>query len=170
MKECSWKGCSEVSFIKVGSGAYCKFHYKCNSMMASSNNNPNYPSTTMGVMNKMLRECYDKGLKCPHCEKQMLLHSSEGSRKDVVSIQHNLDGSLQLLCLSCNTSHGNYRSDAIFYKMEEGRKNCTGCKEWLPFEMFSKNKCEASGLQTKCKKCESIRYKAYYERRKKKNV
>lgn len=57
------------------------------------------------------------GMHCKHCRKRMLLRSNRAEkpvdRNAVVTLQHNNDGSICLLCHSCNVSHRHY-GDALY--------------------------------------------------------
>lgn len=48
-------------------------------------------------------------------------------------------------------------------------KICKDCKELLSLALFSKDNSKADGLQSRCKKCQAKRNRAYYEKNKRRH-
>lgn len=67
------------------------------------------------------------GMNCQHCKAKMNWTAREGWRT-VVSLQHDRDGSIRLLCLACNTSHSTQPGDS-FYEIPADHKKCSGCSK-----------------------------------------
>lgn len=53
-------------------------------------------------------------LVCPDCGKEMLVTSRNNPKKRnrVMSLQHYRDGTLALVCISCNSRHGKMKGDS----------------------------------------------------------
>jgi len=57
----------------------------------------------------MLRKCEAEEMRCPHCRREMVLNQKQKDKKSVVSLQHWDDGTVSMICFSCNARHGGMR-------------------------------------------------------------
>jgi hypothetical protein len=107
----------------------------------------------------------ETGMACPACGVQMCWTTRDGSSRRLVTLQHNRDGSMQLLCRSCNGRHAKYEGDS-FYTMDHTKKRCGLCREEKPLEEFYRRRERVNGRVHKCIPCNNeIRRRARAERR-----
>ncbi len=104
-------------------------------------------------------------MKCPVCSRVMSWIAS-GSWPTKVTIQHDRDGTIRLLCHACNCRHHHFADDS-FYALGPDRKRCRLCGMIGPLESFA-SAYGASGWGGKislCKDCERKRSAALLLRR-----
>ena len=93
-----------------------------------------------------------KNMVCPDCNWQMHW-VDENNRSRGAVLQHYRNGSLGIVCLSCNTKHGFLPGD-MYQDIPEDHKLCNCCKTIKPRSMFSIRR---DGKKTyplaKCKVC-----------------
>jgi hypothetical protein len=88
---------------------------------------------------------------CRHCGEKMVWRRSESPAR-VVTLQHYNDGTMGLICMSCNSRHGAVGDD-VFSKMIPSTKRCVGCGEVMSLESFVKCKTRFGGRGYRCYKC-----------------
>lgn len=92
------------------------------------------------------------GMKCSHCSTLMVWRGAKG-RRDVVSLQHDRDGGIRLLCMECNFQHRYFPGDT-FYITPIGWKYCPKCQSAKPPIEFYRN---GNGrLKSYCKECKHV--------------
>ncbi len=91
------------------------------------------------------------GLKCPACHRAMNWLKEEGVAT-IVTLQHDRDGGVRLLCLGCNSRHQHYPADT-FYEVPPGHKRCNRCGTVKQFGDFYRDKYNSNGLRSDCKEC-----------------
>jgi hypothetical protein len=81
--------------------------------------------------------------------------------KRVVTLQHDDNGKIRLLCKSCNSQHASVGDR--FYKQPVNMKVCADCKKNLPNEMFYKSRTNKTVRLTIsfCKDCWRVRYREW---------
>ena len=154
---CAW--CSEPKHIKQGRIWLCKIHYRFQSMRVRAKRDdkavPSY---------EMLYSMASSSMICPGCNRTMNWLAKEG-RSTVVTLQHDRNGTMRFLCLSCNTRHAFMPGDS-FYHAPKDKKFCPDCREWLDFDSFATDK---SGRwmdrKTYCRRCSNVRHKNWRENR-----
>jgi hypothetical protein len=100
------------------------------------------------------------GMRCPACKRTMVLHTDRGDLASVVSLQHWEDGTVGLLCQSCNTRHRS-AGDERFAQISADTKSCSICKSILPLRDF--NVGDGFGRrQSACRKCSRSLSLAHY--------
>lgn len=93
-----------------------------------------------------------KDMICQDCGKTMHWIDNE-NRSDGAVLQHYRNGTLGIVCLSCNTKHGMMPGDS-YRDIPKGHKLCRSCKTIKPLDMFYKRKDgEKEYPMTKCKAC-----------------
>ena len=106
------------------------------------------------------------GLICPTCGKTMLLDGEP--RADLLTLQHDRSGSLNVLCFSCNRRHAEYPGDE-FYRFYPNYAFCFRCKALLPVNAFHRNKSLPSGRQSTCPACGYILHRDWKRKQTKEN-
>lgn len=167
---CSKKGCSNPGEKEAGGGYkgryyyYCNFHHRIKQMRSSAKiQGKKVPSIT--DLESMLIEAVDSG--CKRCGKAMTLTSNDNNTKrDTASLQHNLDGSIEICCHSCNSRHGHHSLGDFFWRLSDDDQYCSDCKSIKKLKHFNKNTRNFTGKQSLCRECQSVRKKNYYQERK----
>src|SRR6056297_1825930 len=103
-----------------------------------------------------LESVVPRDMRCPSCSTEMNWFARDG-HKSVMTLQHDRDGSIRMLCLSCNTRHAFCEGDS-FYDIPNGHKPCAGCDEIKPLDEFwTDNHRRWESKQTYCKSCAAER-------------
>ena len=98
---------------------------------------------------------------CGGCGRDMTwLRGPEPSRQ--VTLQHDRDGTLRLLCLGCNTRHSVHPGDS-FYAIPAGHKRCPDCASVLPLTSFAVDRSRPIGRKSYCRDCSALRHKSWRE-------
>lgn len=137
----------------------CDLHFKIRGMIGNSKTR-GVTVPTVPQLLALFADLKRDGMKCPACKRQMVMHSEYADRASVVSIQHWADGSISLVCHSCNVRHGAY-GDAGFIAAGTDKRHCCECDQMLPLTAFpvSKYKGDArggkyfGGRTGRCSKC-----------------
>ena len=103
---------------------------------------------------KKIEDDYEN-IFCPKCDKKMKWKTGPDRKKGkVVSLQHNLDGTVELICVSCNSAHGaSNRGDDFWISAPQGFKHCGKCNEVKEHKEFSVCNKSKEGRQSYCKAC-----------------
>lgn len=111
MMTCSKKGCCLPAVKnKCRNTSYCWKHYRFWAMrLKAANKNKKVP--TFSELEKMLNKI--NNMACPVCDEKMVWHKSLGELKNVITLQHETNGTMSMMCYSCNSTHGP-RGD-VFY-------------------------------------------------------
>jgi hypothetical protein len=151
--------CHESATIKQGNQALCDKHYRFGQMRQSARrkNKTVPPHEALSAMS-------GANLICPDCGIQMNWRSKEGLHS-VVSLQHYRDGSMALVCRSCNTRHAHVIGDS-YRQMPKDHKYCPSCKQTLTMSEFTKDKNRSGVAQRKsfCRTCSNSKTKLWKER------
>ncbi len=92
---------------------------------------------------------------CSVCDVKVEWHSHTNGLKNIVSLQHNDDGTMSFICLGCNAAHGPSKLGDDYLKIPIDKKYCYKCNRILYGENFHKDATNRDGLDSKCKKCKS---------------
>lgn len=155
---CAW--CSEAAYIRQGRIQLCRVHYRFQAMRVRAKRDgkevPSYEMLT--AMASSAR------LNCPGCGRFMNWLSKEG-RSTVVTLQHDRNGTMRFLCLSCNTRHASRPGDS-FYSDPKDKKHCPDCRQWLPLDSFATDRSNRwLNKKTYCRGCSNVRNKNWRENR-----
>lgn len=126
--------CPEPASRRLGKSWLCPMHYRLCSMRYTAKREGK-PVPTVGELEWLVRSL--DGMRCPHCKGVMTWQRGKAPGS-VVTLQHDRDGSMRLLCLACNGAHANYPEDT-FYDMplaSSGEKRCGKCWEIKPLSCF----------------------------------
>lgn len=102
-------------------------------------------------------------MKCPVCRKTMTWTRIEGT-SHIITIQHDRDGAIGILCFTCNIRHRGHSGDN-FYEHCGSVKKCPRCKTVRPFEEFSEHPTTLDGRRGYCKSCQKIKNNEYNQSR-----
>lgn len=156
---CSKKGCNKIGDIKIRSETvYC---FKCNRfnrMMGDAQKKNKYKPSW-----KELEELFPQNMICPVCDKQMIWHTKLGCLGDVISLQHNCNGNIILICQSCNVAHRNSHLGDEYFNIPKDHKYCPYCKNILLISKFCKCNRNRDKHNAICKQCDN---KVYYKNKK----
>lgn len=165
MKICSRRECKKIADIQCSDRQYCYKHYRFGKMKSSAQYNNKYiPLETE------LENLIPSKLICSACNKKMIWHSKLGKLKDVISLQHNHDGSIMLICQGCNSAHGHSNLGDEYFNIPNNEKYCADCKRILMLDKFGNNSIRKDGLYSICKKCNYNRTKKHRIKNKKRRV
>jgi hypothetical protein len=91
-------------------------------------------------------------MKCPDCG--VLMHwIDDDNRSSGAVLQHYRDGTLGIVCLSCNTKHGQMSGD-MYRDVPQDHKLCIQCKTVKPLFNFSIRRDGKKPYPvSKCKQC-----------------
>ncbi len=151
MKICAKKGCNEIGQYRCGKySLYCVKHYRFCHMRSKAKRYKKF-CPTWDTLEKLI----PYNMICPTCDKDMIWHTSLGVRKDVISLQHNHNGNIILICHSCNVSHGNSKLGDNYFNIPKNHKYCPKCDKILNKIKFHKNKYIKNNLNGICKDCDN---------------
>ena len=167
-KICSRKGCDDDGINKAdGSGStwYCEKHYRFNRMRSDAQRRGKVVPT-WEECEKMLLECLDEHGqlgKCPSCGRQMQWRAgADKKRGPTISLQHNHDGTMRMICQSCNSGHGKSRvGDRYLEPTPVGFKHCADCDTAKPLEQFNRDRRAGTGFGAFCRDCGNKRNRKY---------
>ena len=165
---CSRKGCDDDGINKTnghGSTWYCEKHYRFKRMRdVAQRRGKVVPSWE--ECETMLRPCLNEHGelgKCPSCGQQMRWRAgADRKRGPVLSLQHNHDGTMRFICLSCNAGHGVSKlGDLYLEPTPVGFKRCPDCDTVKPLGQFYKETNSRSGVRCICQNCDKERSRNY---------
>jgi len=162
MKPC--RTCRQPSVRLVsGEKYFCAIHYRMYHMrVAARKHKKTCPSSA--DLTKLVEAVVANGMVCVGCRRTMLwITEGPGTRSNVISLQHDRDGTIRLICLGCNSRHQHFPGDT-FYQAPEGHKWCHGCERLLPLSGFWISRKNTTGVTTLCKTCCGDRHKIWIEK------
>ena len=153
---CSDSGCGWLGYIHRGGSLICVKHYRFRQMIGECRrNHKKMPPVS-------LLESLVQDMTCRGCKRKMVWTRKEDSKR-VMTLQHDRDGSLTLLCQSCNSAHKNFPGDSFYqYDISDPNTFCRWCMTQKTASDFYKSKLTFSGLLNGCKDCR----REYYSKRK----
>ena len=155
MKICSKKGCSLIGVMQASATTiYCMKHYRFYRMRVFAQTRNKYVPS-----HEELEKLLPQTMICSTCYKRMIWNSKLGCRNDVISLQHNNNGTIMLICTSCNCGHGHSKLGDEYFNIPKDHKYCPDCEKTLLINKFNYNKTRKDKHQNICKKCHSIRKK-----------
>ncbi len=150
-KICSKRGCFDYGIHPLRGCIYCSKHFRFIHMRNDAKTNNKY-QPSFQELEYILIQCGSE-MKCPKCNKKMILHFSDGDLKDLITLQHNHDQSIEFICYSCNCAHGNSKLGDKYFDIPKDHKYCSDCEKILLKIEFSKNRCMKNNIHNICKKC-----------------
>lgn len=154
-KVCCVSGCGEVR-VDYGVKTRCIMHERIRQMIKAAKEAHKY-TPSMQELEDLFWGA--KNMMCKHCGKKMKMRAGkDGRRGCVITLQHNKDGSLDLICQSCNTKEGHTKHDKAF-SMPKGKYVCSQCCDMKDIHMFAKCATNHKGHSSVCKQCVKIYYR-----------
>lgn len=94
-----------------------------------------------------------KDMLCPSCKRKMNWRQRDG-KATVITLQHNRDGTVQYLCLSCNSRHASREGDSFYNENPNTEKRCPKCMIIKPLNCFALDKSKKwKDRKTTCREC-----------------
>jgi len=150
--------CALQATVKQGNQHLCDKHYRFGQMRATAKQHGKLVPTR-GELESM----DGSSLVCPDCGVQMNWRAKDG-QSTVASLQHYRDGSMDIVCRSCNTRHAFMDGDS-FREMPKDHKFCPSCKQTKPLFEFTADKSRSGTAQRKsnCRQCADASVKLWKE-------
>jgi hypothetical protein len=148
--------CGEVS-ARFRSGQWlCPRHYRFLSMRESAKRRQ-----VVVPSDAQLQSILDTaGMDCPVCHRTMNWLREEGTQT-VVTLQHDRDGNMRFLCMSCNCRHWAYDGDS-FYEVGPDQKRCNHCGQVKPLADFCTNNANRwANKNNVCRACAAQAHQEY---------
>ena len=155
---CGKSGCSDGAVIKQGRQWLCEKHYRFGQMRGRANSDGK-----MVPSHEELHRMPGSNLICPDCNRQMNWRAKDG-HSTVASLQHYRDGSMAIVCLSCNTRHASMAGDS-YVEMPKEHKQCPTCMQIKPQTEFTVDNSRTGVLRrkSKCRACSDAQVKTWKE-------
>lgn len=155
---CAWSSCASIGTEKMDKNSislHCKKHFRFLKMRYTAKAYGKYVPT-FSELERAFRKL--SGFRCVGCDKVMRWTKKESSLADTVTLQHDADGGIRLICFSCNDRHMHYPGDS-FYTRNRNMKLCGMCKTEKPFDEFTKSRDKYSFLKLggHCRRCRATR-------------
>ncbi len=164
MKKCYQADCSKHGTEFCYTHWYCKIHARLRQMLsACRHDGKSVPS--IELLTQMANAAVASKMRCRICRRKMNWMSREG-RSTCASLQHNRDGTFEIICIRCNLRHGRLPGD-LYYAIPVGHKWCNGCKKVLPLDDFYPSRVSVQGVMSRCKKCASKIARAWVKKNRK---
>lgn len=139
---CAW--CSQPSHIRQGRINLCAMHYRISSMRSRAKRDGKLVPSREAI-----EAMANVSMSCFACGQEMHWLREEGASGQV-TLQHDRDGSLRLLCLGCNTRHAQHPGDS-YYDIPSDHKWCPDCGKVLPLSSFSIDRSRPIGRKSYCR-------------------
>lgn len=149
---CAW--CDGPAHIRQGRILLCAKHYRLSSMRSRAKRDGK-----LAPSRSEIEALVPDPLVCVGCDRPMTwLRESDASRQ--VTLQHDRNGQLRILCLACNTRHAQHPGDS-FYDIPKHHKLCPDCSRVLPLSAFARDRSRPIGRRSYCRECSSHRFKQW---------
>lgn len=140
--------CGSSDAIARGTRRLCEKHYRYEQMR--------YTAKKHGKRVPYMEELaamHNDNLDCPDCGVQMNWLSANG-KATVASLQHYRDGTMTIVCRSCNTRHA-YMDGDTYRDTPKDCKVCPSCKTLKAASEFYKDASRSGPLKrtSRCKGC-----------------
>ena len=167
MKICSKIGCKNLGIVRIktynrpNNLFYCNKHYRFQCMRhGAQQKGKSIPLYTE------LENLMPDNMICSICDQKMIWHSKYGDKNSVISLQHNNNGTIILICMACNNGHGHSKLKDKYFDIKKNNKFCPDCDLELNIKQFSIHHSRINNIQGICKNCNKKRQKLYYEKQK----
>lgn len=154
--------CGDEAIKRHGRANLCAKHRRFIQMQQTAKVDQKYVPSLLELERLSTEE-----MKCPDCGVEM--NWIDGSQRSAGAVlQHYRDGSIGIVCFSCNVKHGFMDGDS-YQDVPHDHKLCRSCKTIKPIDSFGKR--AASGPDSKypkseCKACSLESQKKWRERNK----
>lgn len=139
--------CGDESIKRHGRSNMCDKHHRFNQMQkVAKMDKKKIPS--LWEMESLV----PKDMKCPDCKIEM--HWIDDEKRSLGAVlQHYRDGSMAIVCHSCNVKHGHMPGD-MYRDVPRDSKLCISCKVIKPLTEFNVRRDGAKPYPlSKCKPC-----------------
>ena len=155
--------CEITAVIKQGHQWLCDKHYRFGSMRTKAKQGDKaVPS------HEELENMLPKDMICPSCKRQMNWRQKDGA-STVLTLQHNRDGSMQMLCLACNTRHVHRTNDDFYKENTETEKQCPKCGKLKPLDEFTTDNSKRwKNKKSFCRECSNKAHNEWLEKNREK--
>lgn len=158
---CSKKNCDSLAVHKTSvCVSYCPKHYRFRQMRGCAKNHKKDIPTWDEY--DILLYIWCPTFHCPVCGTKLEWHTNINGLNKVVSLQHNDNGTIMLICQGCNAGHSNAKLRDMFFEIKANEKYCPGCNDILSLDKFHKNKKKKKQRRTYCKKCDLLQKRQRY--------
>lgn len=148
---CRKTGCENVAVYHKQKTHLCVQHLRFTRMRTTALRHKKY-KPTFAELEKLAASLEENDMACPDCGVKMNWLAEEG-RSTNISLQHYRDGSIGLVCASCNTRHAFMPGDS-YRTRNEDEKFCHKCLKLKPISEFYKaNNKSLRKLYSNCKAC-----------------
>lgn len=150
--------CKSPALRKQGNQYLCVKHYRFGSMRSRARKDGKLVPT-----HEELELMSQQGDSCPDCHRKMNWLAKDGAAT-VVTLQHYRDGTMSLVCLSCNTRHASMPGDT-YRDMPNDHKRCPSCDQAKPSTEFTTDNSRSGELRRKssCRECSDKKVNAWKE-------
>lgn len=157
---CSRKDCDAIGVKRHSKTlVYCARHYRVMKMLDYSRRvYPNW-SVSYEEIERLLVKAMAEG-DCPHCGKMMIFFPENRRRSGMATIQHYDDGTLGIICFTCNLAHSKSELRDKLFLVPKGNKFCPDCQTVKPKSEFHVTHRDLNGHLTYCKPCQNARNRA----------
>jgi hypothetical protein len=148
--------CGNAAILKQGHQWLCEKHYRFSSMRTRAKRDGKYVPSY-----EELESMVPGNMTCPSCKRVMNWRQRDGAAT-VITLQHNRDGTIQFLCLSCNTRHASREGDSFYNENPQMEKRCPICGLVKPLGLFSTDNGKRwKNKKTLCTECSSKSHKEW---------
>lgn len=138
--------CGDDAIEKNGRSNLCIKHHRFIQMQRTAKHDKKYVPSIYEI-----EKIAPNDMVCQDCGSMM--NWAEGDRSSGAVLQHYRNRSLAIVCLACNTKHGQMPGDS-YRDLPKGHKLCRCCKTIKPLDDFGKRgKAEGDYPKSKCKQC-----------------
>jgi len=147
--------CGKPLYRRHQGERHCILHWQIRAMRNSSRENGKYIPSVAEI-----EAIIPESMLCPKCGRKMFWTQSQGDAALTLSLQHNADGSIGILCRSCNAREDDFPA-GTFMKVPLDLKFCAKCHQLFPLCEFQKHgsKGKWMNLGSYCKPCHRQRTK-----------
>lgn len=151
--------CPENSTHYQGHQWLCPKHYRYGQMRANATRHGKFSPSQSEI-----EEVTPSDMRCPDCSRTMNWLARDDQTL-VATLQHYRDGSISIVCRSCNTRHAYMEKDS-YRSMSKDHKLCPHCKTIKPLSQFGRDNGRSGPMKFKswCRQCCSHSYKDWVSR------
>lgn len=146
--------CDQMAIVYHRVGNRCGKHWRFNQMRACAKASGKYAPPI-----QQLESLTPMPFMCPICKRELIwfMKDDPKHRGRVISLQHDRNGSIRLICHSCNSRHDDRPGDT-FYAEGMSRRRCYSCKKTKSLDQFGPDKSRYQGKKCICRKCWQGKY------------
>lgn len=154
--------CKDIAVCTFNHQWLCQKHYRFRQMRTSSK----IRGKSVPTIEELAELTTSQDGRCADCKTPMNWLREDGP-STMATIQHYRNGTIALVCLSCNVRHA-FMPDDSFRNVPANHKYCPRCKVVLPFSSFTKDAYRNSKLKLKsfCKSCCAVYVRALKQKKK----